>query len=160
MKIQTEQLRALQNTETQRKAARSAEDFAALLDQRIAAEKSRESAPAGGANVSARGLAPVSLPAMAASPAPADQGAALEIASRLENLFTGMEDYAQQLASDSPGSLRGAYTLLEGATGGIAALKSAYPDLERGQPALAALVNELEILSLSETFKFNRGDYL
>ena len=160
MKIQPDQIRALQNNAPHREAARSAEGFEALLARQIAEEKARESAPAGGTNVLPRGLAPVSPTGTVDSPTPENREMGLEIASRMELLFTGMEDYARQLAEDSPGSLRGAYTLLEGTTREIASLKSAYPDMAQGQPDLAALVNELEILSLNETFKFNRGDYL
>jgi hypothetical protein len=159
MKIETEHLQALQNTEVQRKTAQVPEGFDALLAQRMAAENAQGSTPVAGTTVYPRG--PVSLsPAEGLNPSvPEDPGTGPEIASRLESLFTGLEEYARQLAADAPDALRGAYSLLENVTGEIASLKSAHPDMAQGQPALAAMVNELEILALNETFKFNRGDY-
>jgi hypothetical protein len=158
MKIQTEQIHALRQEETQRKAGQTPEGFEALLARQLEAEKGR--APGAEAGAVARGLAPLPLTEGILPSAPAIQEEATAIASRLEGLFTGLEDYARQLAADSPEALRSAYALLEGAAGEIASLKSAYPDMAQGQPALAAMVNELEILAVNETFKFNRGDYL
>jgi hypothetical protein len=159
MKIQTEHLQALQNTEVHRKTAQAPEGFDALLAQRMAAENDPGSAPVAGTEVYPRGPIPLSPAEGINPPVLEDRGTGGEIASRLESLFTGLEEYAHQLAADAPDALRGAYSLLENVTEGIASLKSAHPDMAQGQPALAAMVNELEILAVNETFKFNRGDY-
>ncbi len=62
--------------------------------------------------------------------------------------------------SGTDGNLRDAYSLLEGVDAHVATLKAgAEPVLEQN-PQLAGLVNELEVLSATEKFKFNRGDYV
>jgi hypothetical protein len=160
MKIQTEHLQTLQNDEARRKTAQTPEGFEALLTRSMEEEIAREASPASGTEAFPRGLAPI-VPLEGIAPAvPQEQGEGLEIASRMEDLLTGLEDYARQLTADSPGALRSAHALLADTAGGIASLKSAHPDMARDQPALAGMVNELEILAVNETFKFNRGDYL
>jgi hypothetical protein len=160
MKIQTEQIHALRQQEIQRKTDQTPEGFEALLAQQMEAEKGRVPASGAEAGTIARDLASISLTERILPSTPAIREEEAAIASRMEGLFIGLEDYARQLAADSPDALRSAYALLEGTAGEIASLKSAYPDMAQGQPALAAMVNELEILAVNETFKFNRGDYL
>jgi hypothetical protein len=160
MKIQTEQTHALQQTEIRRKTDQTPEGFEVLLAQQMEAEKGRGPAPGAEAGDVARGLAPPALTERILPSAPAIREEEAAIASRMEDLFSGLEGYARQLAADSPDALRSAYALLEGTAGEIASLKSAYPDMAQRQPVLAAMVNELEILAGNETFKFNRGDYL
>lgn len=55
-------------------------------------------------------------------------------------------------------ALRDAYSLLEGIDARVAQLR-ANPAAGRNA-ALDAILNELEIMSTTEKFKFNRGDYL
>ncbi len=87
-------------------------------------------------------------------------GASDPLTMRMESLFAGMDDYAAMLGSGEAAALRDAYSLLENMTGDIASFRAAYPNMETEQPELASLVNELEVLTVTETFKFNRGDYL
>jgi hypothetical protein len=160
MKIQTEHLQTLQKDEARRKTAQTPEGFEALLSRSMEEEIARKASPAAGTEVFLRGPAPL-VPLEGIAPAvPRDQGAGLEIASNLEDLLTGLEDYARQLAADSPDALRSAHALLAKTSGGIASLKSTHPDMAGEQPDLAGVLNELEILAVNETFKFNRGDYL
>ncbi|MDR2161702.1 MAG: hypothetical protein LBO77_06155 [Desulfovibrio sp.] len=156
MKIHTEQLNAPLENDSRRAAVRPPEGFEALLARQMSVG---EAAPAANAEAPSRVLAPPAPAGESALVSPAG-GQEAQIARRMEDLFSGMEDYAGRLASDAPDALRGAYGRLEGLAGGIASLKGAFPDMEREQPELAALVKELEVLTVSETFKFNRGDYL
>ena len=82
-----------------------------------------------------------------------------EASLQVEGLFSDMESYATQLRSDGMGSLREAYTMLQNMSESISRLKENSPGLSQS-PELAALVNELDVLTTTEMFKFNRGDYL
>ncbi len=82
-----------------------------------------------------------------------------ETSLQVEGLFSNMESYASQLRSDGMGSLREAYATLQNMSEGISRLKENSPGLSQS-PELAALVNELDVLTTTEMFKFNRGDYL
>lgn len=69
------------------------------------------------------------------------------------------DSYASALGSARPGAgLRDAYSLLEDIDARVAQLGQ---NPMRGKnAALDAMLNELEILSAAEKFKFNRGDYI
>ena len=95
----------------------------------------------------------------ASAPQKAEALALQEAALQVENLFTDVESYALQLRSDTSGSLREAYATLQGMSDNIARLKESSPGLNQS-PELASLVNELDVLTTTEMFKFNRGDYL
>lgn len=58
------------------------------------------------------------------------------------------------------GSLREAYSLLEGIDGQVADLKAGAAGLQNRNAGLDSLINELEVMTATEKFKFNRGDYL
>jgi hypothetical protein len=158
MKIQTEHLLPLLKDEARQKTAQTTDDFEALLNKSLAEENAGELAPASLAGVFPQAPLVLDGEILPTAAQPAEAG--LEIASRLEDLLGGLENYARQLAADSPDALRSAHALLADASAGITSLKSAYPDMAIDQPALAGMTNELEILTLNETFKFNRGDYL
>lgn len=68
------------------------------------------------------------------------------------------DNYARTLgASTSNTALRDAYAMLEGIDGQVSLLKAS-PAAGKSA-ALDAIINELEVLSATEKFKFNRGDY-
>ena len=161
MKISTEQLRALQETEAKRKPSGAAEGFDTLLTQQMTTNTAQGLTSAMDPQTLLRGAMPVSLAEEAGAAAPATlQGTAAEMAMRMDGLFSGLDDYARRLASNNPDALRGAYAQLENVNAGIASFRAAFPDMETGQPELAAMMNELEAISATENFKFNRGDYL
>ncbi len=71
------------------------------------------------------------------------------------------ESYANTLRMpEGKGNLREAYSLLEGIESQVSALKSNSKETLEQNPELASLVNELEIMSVTEKIKFNRGDYV
>ncbi len=85
-------------------------------------------------------------------------GQALEQAAGALDMW---ESYAQKLRMpDSDGNLRDAYALLEGIESQVSTLKTENSAVLEQNPELASLVNELEIMSTTEKFKFNRGDYI
>ncbi len=61
-------------------------------------------------------------------------------------------------SSPADSALRDAYSILEGIDDKIGELRQ--NSAASANPALNGLLNELEILSTTEKFKFNRGDYL
>ncbi len=85
-------------------------------------------------------------------------GQALEQAAGALDMW---ESYAQKLRMPgNDGNLRDAYALLEGIESQVSTLKTENNAVLEQNPELASLVNELEIMSTTEKFKFNRGDYL
>ncbi|WP_031481451.1 hypothetical protein [Maridesulfovibrio frigidus] len=83
-----------------------------------------------------------------------------EFVGKVENLFGQLENYAQQLGSPEAGSLKNAYNTLEGVQGGVDSLKKDWPGVESENPELGSIVNELEVMAMTEQIKFNRGDYV
>ena len=62
-------------------------------------------------------------------------------------------------ASGQDGSLREAYALLQGIDGQVAGLKAGAAGVRGQNAGLDALINELDVMTTTEKFKFNRGDY-
>lgn len=172
MKIRNDHLRALQETELQRaKTQKTGGDFTDLLARELTANNAEAGGKAADPSASLLGMgsaANIKNPALLelqATLAPGDmQAAALGIfenaASDMESMFSTFETYADQLALNDKANLRQAYSLLENISGKISEFKARYPDMANEQPGMAALVNELDVLTTTETFKFNRGDYL
>ncbi len=72
-----------------------------------------------------------------------------------------LESYASTLRKpEGKGNLREAYSLLEGIESQVSALKKESKETLEQNPELASLVNELEVMSVTEKMKFNRGDYV
>jgi len=159
MKISNEQLRIMQENEL-RKAQQQGKlggEFGDIFARQL--EQARVPASQAGASLmsvqSAVQLHPVEQAA-------AIQGipSSNEAATRMDGMFTSFERYAEQIARGETGSLREAYGLLQEVSGQIAGFRAAFPEAERNMPELAGLLNELDVLMTTETFKFNRGDYL
>lgn len=68
------------------------------------------------------------------------------------------DSYAKAIGGASGASLRDAYAMLEGIDSQVERLKAS--PVAGTNAALDGVINELEILSITEKFKFNRGDYL
>ena len=163
MKIRNEQLAPLQGQEARRKSqVEGEEDFASLLAEKLGSAQGIASAAPGAAGLtSLQGMPGIDLDGLAQNP----EIAALlternEVAQGVDNLLAGFESYTAELGRGSGADLRGAYASLQGMTGTIAGLRSAHPDMAAKHPQLADMVNELDALAVTETFKFNRGDYL
>ena len=76
-------------------------------------------------------------------------------------LLESMNAYVNALsARGTDGNLKAIYPLLEGLEQQMGALKQGAVPLEARHAGLASLINELEILTTTEKFKFNRGDYI
>lgn len=93
------------------------------------------------------------------SPVGRTEKAEQEVMRSVENVLSRWENYAAHLGSPM-GSMKTAYGELEAISGEVKRIKSEHPGLSENHPGLNDIVNELEVLSASEQFKFNRGDYL
>jgi hypothetical protein len=79
----------------------------------------------------------------------------------LDTLMNEWEEYAARLQEPSASlNLRQANGVLEHIERGVASIKDRYPGLGDEAPGLQAVVDEMEILAVTERIKFNRGDYL
>ena len=159
MKINNEQLRIMQENEL-RKTQQSGKpkgEFGDIFARQLGPVPSAASS-AGATLLSVQPMAQLQGVEQAA----ANQGilSSNEAATRMDGMFTSFERYAEQIAQGQTGSLREAYNLLQDVSGQIAGFKATFPDAGKNMPELAALLNELDVLTTAETFKFNRGDYV
>ena len=84
-----------------------------------------------------------------------------KVMESLDSLLSDWEEYAGQLEDQADSlDLKDAYKKLSRIGGEIERLKAENPDLAQKNPGLKSLVDDLEVLSVTETFKFNRGDYI
>ena len=172
MKIQTDQLTALQQTSEQSKGTKDSSDaFAALLAKEVGNDQTTSALSAPPLS-SLSGLTLSGLQATdAAETTDAAESTATTEASgqfteqeravmdNMDTLLAKWENYADQLAAGSGGdSLKQAYGVLENIETGVKQLKDDLPsDANSG---LGSLVNELEVMTVTEKIKFNRGDYM
>lgn len=147
MKITSEQLAALRNSQVQTTRGAGQESFESLLAQAV--EK-------GGAS-SAQGVG-------AAPPLPGMRGVAgVMSVTESQSLATGVEQvldqwdaYAREIGNTESADLRKAYDQLEAITGTVQSLKSKAAD---ASPAMRSIIDELDVMAVTEKIKFNRGDY-
>ncbi|WP_029895990.1 hypothetical protein [Desulfohalovibrio reitneri] len=82
------------------------------------------------------------------------------VMKHVENLLEEWENYAGKLENPGEGDLKEAYGVLERIGSEVRRIKEERPNLAQENPDLNSLVDELEIMSVTETIKFNRGDYI
>ncbi len=155
MKIRPDQIEGIQPEQSQRKdkAKQPGQAFGDLLNQEVA----RGDAPAGAQGVTPP---PIVNPLIAASAVSETSDAtANRVTGQVESILDKWDDYAETLA-DADGGLKSAYGTLDDIAGEVAAIRSEQPELGQSHPELEAIVDELETLTATEQFKFNRGDYV
>jgi len=163
MKIRTEFNEAIGTLEQQRTKAKpdAVTAFGDMLAQEV--QKSRAptgldqpAAPPPGARV--YGAGPL-LALQELSPTQPTSTAEQEVMEHIDSLLNKWENYAHALKTPSgEENLRQAYGVLENISSEVRELKGAVPGLGSGGSDLKSMVNE--ILTVTEQFKFNRGDYL
>ncbi len=83
------------------------------------------------------------------------------VMDQMDNLLNEWEKYAGQLeGSAGHADLRQAYDSLQRIGDQVQTIKSGLESMSEEKPGLQAMVDELEIMTVTETIKFNRGDYL
>ena len=168
MEINTEQLEALlrqqeqQATTARRQTGRSG-GFDAILAQQLGGAEQANAAggllPPGAAQA---GLISQMLLNSAEQSQAADPDAEIlqEAFTQASGTLDLWDSYAKTLGSSADGgSLRDAYALLEGIDSQVAQLKQGTAGVRGKNPGFDSLLNELEVMTATEKFKFNRGDY-
>ncbi|GFM38239.1 hypothetical protein [Desulfovibrio psychrotolerans] len=163
MKIRSEQLDALLQQEELKKRPKAAEGFGDLFAQELERQEGASAAQGAVPPVGARAM--VLNPLLMANPVEetgAVQGAdeAAEVAGRLDGMLDKWEHYSRQIGAAGEADLKGAHGTLEAISGELSQLKEQNPDLADRYPGLGLVVNELEVMSFTERFKLNRGDYV
>jgi len=155
MKIRPDQIEGVQPEQSQRKdkAKQPEQAFGDLLNQEVA----RGDAPAG---VQGAVPPPIVNPLIAAGAvADVSDATADQVTGQVESILDKWDDYAETL-SDADAGLKSAYGTLDDIASEVAAIRSEQPELGQSHPGLKAIVDELETLTATEQFKFNRGDYV
>jgi hypothetical protein len=160
MKIGIDPITSLDQEQSQVRRPEAAEGFDALLSQEVQAQ--------GTAQAEGSVLRPPPAPLLPhqVAAAQATQGedqptAGRDVMEQLENILGEWENYAAHLSEPATGSgLREADGTLSGIEGDVAKLKSDWPKLGQDNPGLKSVVDELEIMTVTERIKLNRGDYL
>ncbi|MCL1890119.1 MAG: hypothetical protein FWF99_06445 [Desulfovibrionaceae bacterium] len=155
MKIRNDPLQISQEQgEIRRKT--DLEGFEGLLTRELRQVQDSETAPAPEIAQSASVLATRIRAAQEAAALPEDTDKEAFMA-RLDGLLGQWEHYAATLNDSSGAGLKNIHRLLGDLGGQISGLKASMPESASG---LRGLVNELEVLAVTEEFKINRGDYL
>lgn len=160
MKIHPDQLKALEQEQAKAKAAQKADKgFGDLLAKEVGAPAQDQKAqgaapPLGGTALSGNILAAQA----AAAGQPSESGR--EVMERLENLMGDWETYSSHVGSAGGQGLREANDALEAIEHEVAELKTKVSSVKDQGGELEAVVNEVEILAVTERIKFNRGDYI
>ncbi len=164
MKIRNDSLQALQQQGEARAKPKAAEsDFTALLAQQMGTAQSTEGQAAsaqGPGNVSGALAADVAGLTAATAVDAADASALGQLSQSIDGILGRLDAYAASLAKPGGPDLRGAYSLLQDMDSDIKTLRQSAPDLGSRHAGLAAMVNELAVITTAETVKLNRGDYL
>lgn len=165
MEINTQQIEALlhlqEQARTQRKQSEAGTGFESLLNQKL-----DESAARGVPNPALMGVGRPDLYSQIMVEAPAvndgldtDSALMLSALDQASGALDLWDSYTQTLGtSTTDTALRDAWGLLEGIDSQISQLRA--NPLHGRSSALDSILNELEVLTATEKFKFNRGDYL
>ncbi|MDE7012677.1 MAG: hypothetical protein K2O76_05520 [Mailhella sp.] len=89
-----------------------------------------------------------------------DEYDVLSLMADIENSLSGLDEYTknlQNLSSDS--DLKQAWKELSAFSQSVNGLRQNYASLSQKDSSLDAVINDLEIMAVTETYKFNRGDY-
>ena len=157
MKIQTEQLQALQQQAEARAKPRAEGVFDAILSEQIGAAHKAGKAAVG---QPASPAAVFGLEAVAGVNQSPEAAAFAMVADSIDAMLGNLDEYTDTLSSPQGADLRKAYGILQGMDQNLAALREAAPDLARQHAGMASLVDEIAVITRTETVKLNRGDYL
>ncbi len=158
MKINPDQIKQIQdqNQQQEKLKAKQTDDFARFLEQELTPEKRSPDSSAAvhldqsrmqtlHTQLKTQGLEQISNQSES------------EFMDRLEQILGQWENYSQQLQEEQ--HLRQSYATLQDISREIENLKQ-NSSVSTQNPELENLLSELEIMSITEEIKFNRGDYL
>ncbi len=164
MKITNDELDALrQQEQTKSKTTTEAGNFGELLAQELGEDNSASGVeglgapPPGAKTLGIGSMLQVENISETQEAMPTEQ----EVMDNIDSLLSKWENYAQTLQTqDQDEGLRQAYGVLENIQQDIDGLKGSMPNLAQENSDLQGMVDELEIMTVTEKIKFNRGDYL
>ncbi len=145
-----------------RRVNRGSERFEDLLLRATENNSSGQSPPSGPVQPLSTGDAMHLTPTQMLFPAGKTPGFESTAMDSIDNLLSRWEKYAHQLTAEPP-ELRSANGILDEISTEIGALKANWPQQTPPQPMvpeLRGVLDELEVLAVTERIKFNRGDYL
>lgn len=154
MKIHPDHIEGVRQSENQKanQTAKPQQAFGDVLGQEVSKANSTTSsapiAPPPGLTVNPL----FSTQAVSAVTSSVSEG---EAVAQVERALETLESYADKLGDSKTGDLRQAYAALEDLQSGVEDLKG----MADSHPGLKSVVDELEVLALTEQIKFNRGDY-
>ncbi|MEG2172026.1 MAG: hypothetical protein RRY29_02060 [Desulfovibrionaceae bacterium] len=169
MKIQTEQLDALfkqQELHAKQTLRPGKEDFGATLAQELGltagATPAPGTVPLPGSQHAVIGQMLLGNAENTAAPASALETVMQQTLAQASGALDTWESYLGALGQTGKqgGTLRDAYGLLQGLDTQVAALKQKAQPVLGQNPALASIVQELDVMTATEKVKFNRGDYV
>ena len=164
MEINTQPLESLLNLQEQqlplaKKESAPAQSFARVLNSELSQNDTRINDAIGADAMQTALLSQLKIEKSEAAAGETEQEALMAAFEQASGVLNQWDEYAKILGGgSSDASLRDAWTALEGLDSNIALLR-ANPAVG-GNEALNGLLNEFEVLSATEKFKFNRGDYL
>lgn len=170
MNIRTEQLDALfkqQELLAKKPTGPGKEDFGATLAQELGlapGTKNSSKVPLPGAQNAVIGQMLLGATENTAASETDMEAAMQQALQQASGALDTWEAYAGTLGqagkAGTQASLRDAYGLLQGLDSQVAALKQGSQALLGQNPGLASIVQELDVMTATEKFKFNRGDYV
>ena len=105
------------------------------------------------------GLNPMLLAGQIESDASDDAELFSGILNQTDDLLGAWEQYAKTLGSSDQVGGKSAWAMLAGMDAKIQGLRADMGKLGTQNSGLDAVINELDVLTTTEKFKFNRGDY-
>jgi len=162
MKIHPDQLKAIEQEQAKSKRAQEADKgFGDMLAREIGKSGETTSAQASAVPPPGAGVSSMILATQTVAGTGENSDSGQTVMESLETLLDEWENYAARIQEPSQRlNLRQANGMLESIEHGVASLKDKYPGLEKDHPGLKAMVDEVEILAVTERIKFNRGDYI
>jgi hypothetical protein len=156
MKIRPEHLDALQQEQQARKATgKGGSSFQEILSSELGnAEKAAapcHSRPPGTV-AGPHGLGPLTMSTLDVTPT------RQKVMDALDNVLARWDEYGKALRSPQ-GDLKHAYRVLETISADVRTIRDADPAGSATQQ-FGPILDELEIMTMTERIKFNRGDYL
>lgn len=163
MEINTQQMEALLHLqEQQAQLPRKQQNPSTGFESVLARQMGLDAGPA--ANAALQGASPVFSPLMldnsaANRAADPDTALLLEAFDQASGALDMWDSYKRTLAGSATDSaLRDAWGMLQGIDAQVSQMRD--NPLRSQNAGLDSLLNELEVLTATEKFKFNRGDYI
>ncbi|MCC8193355.1 MAG: hypothetical protein LIP28_01745 [Deltaproteobacteria bacterium] len=162
MKIQNEQLQALQRqAEAKAKKQQAGGLFDALLSEELGSAAAPGQTASGQAPAASTALLGLNGVPPTGTVEETPEGVALAaVAQSIDAMLSGLDEYAGTLSSPQGADLRKAYGILRDMDKTLDALRESTPDLATRHGGMAALLDEISVITRAETVKMNRGDYL